>query len=190
MTSGALALVAGSDHTCVLLAGGVSCWGHDNMDQLGSAATANTATPVAVTGNAGAIDISASDYSTCVLDANGAVKCWGAPLGPFTATTWTPMNLASLMPGGYVHMCGITRAGALLCWGSNQDGELGDGTHSGTGPIGPAGFSVLSAVAGEEHTCALTTTGSMMCFGRNDMYQLGSMRGTPANYTPAAVPGF
>lgn len=190
VTSGALAVVTGADHTCVLLTSGASCWGHNDMGQLGSAAAGSTATPVAVPGTGGAVDISASDSSTCVLDATGAVKCWGAPLGPFNATTWTPMNLVSLMPGGYVHMCGITKAGALLCWGSNADGELGDGTHNGTGPITPAGFSVVSAVAGEEHTCALTTNGSMMCFGQNDTYQLGSLRGPPASYTPAAVVGF
>jgi alpha-tubulin suppressor-like RCC1 family protein len=190
ITSGALALVAGTSHTCVLLASGVSCWGQDNNDQLGSAATTNTATPVAIPGTAGAVDISASDNSTCVLDATGAVKCWGAPLGPYNATAWTPAGLRSLMPGGYVHMCAITQSGALSCWGGNLDGELGDGTHNGTGPTGPAGISAVSAAAGQDFTCVRTIPYGMTCFGVNSDFQLGSTRATPDTYTPAPVAGF
>jgi alpha-tubulin suppressor-like RCC1 family protein len=191
VTSGALQITAGSAHTCVRLASGVSCWGSNAMGVLGSAATGSTATPVAVPGTAEAVDIAASGTNTCALDANGAVKCWGSGIGPFTATTWTPVGLAALFPGGVYHMCGITKTGGVLCWGSDLEGELGDGTNSGgTGPLGPMGVTAVSVGTGDEFTCSMSATNTVTCWGLNDDFQLGNTKSTPNTYSPTVVSGF
>ena len=55
LSAGVIALEAGDDHTCALLAGGgVDCWGYSNYGQLGTGDTSNRDTPTGVTGlNAG-----------------------------------------------------------------------------------------------------------------------------------------
>ena len=57
--------------------------------------------------------------------------------------------------GGASHTCGVSVDGEAYCWGSNADGQLGDGTgiDSNT-PVGVAGeFAFRSISAGQTHTC-------------------------------------
>lgn len=83
----------------------------------------------------------------CRRTTEGRLWCWGATahdkLGvdaepsPNGWTTIQPLplevpGLVGVMGGaaGYDHTCALT-AGAVLCWGSNSDGQLGDGTAGG-----------------------------------------------------------
>jgi alpha-tubulin suppressor-like RCC1 family protein len=65
--------------------------------------------------------------------------CWGqnfyGEVGD--GTTATQRNNPTLVSGGVAfakltagsyYTCGLTAAGVAYCWGSNGDGELGDGT--------------------------------------------------------------
>ena len=74
------------------------------------------------------------------------------------------------------HTCAVRRvSGAVLCWGLNQNGQLGDGTKvSHTTPVassGLVGATVLAAGAG--HTCAAIAGGAVQCWGANSQGQLG-----------------
>ncbi len=184
------AIAAGDEHTCALTAKGQAlCWGRNDFGQLGDGTTASRNTPAPVSGlDTGVLAIAAGSNHTCAITAGGAAHCWGhnngGQLGDGTATNrLTPTPVSGLgtgvaaITGGYKHSCALTEAGAALCWGDNDSGQLGDSTKTDRPtPVPVSGLSsgVAAIDAGLLHSCALTATGAMLCWGANDDYQLGN----------------
>ncbi|MGE5145090.1 MAG: RCC1 domain-containing protein, partial [Acidobacteriota bacterium] len=90
--------------------------------------------------------LAAGQDHTCAFDAVGVV-CWGSnssgqlgqPAAPFNGHGYpirasVPVTLVSLTAGGE-HTCGLTASGAAYCWGSNSNGQLGNGSIGGTNPV-------------------------------------------------------
>lgn len=78
---------------------------------------------------------------------------------------------------GRSHACAITTSGAVTCWGSNADGQLGDGTRERRlTPVAVVGLSsgFVAVDAGAAHTCALRIDGLLKCWGANAVGQLGN----------------
>jgi alpha-tubulin suppressor-like RCC1 family protein len=76
---------------------------------------------------------------------------------------------------GRSHSCALRRNGVVLCWGSNDFGQLGDGTMTGRPDPQPV-TGLTDAIAlslGAEHSCALRAGGPVSCWGRNNYGQLG-----------------
>jgi alpha-tubulin suppressor-like RCC1 family protein len=106
---------------------------------------------------------------TCALSDSGEVKCWGGnetgQLGNGkTKTSKTPVNVSGLASGvtaiaaGAFHTCALTTDGAATCWGSNNQGQLGDGSKKDRhAPVQVTGLTseVIAIAAGSAHTCAL-----------------------------------
>lgn len=217
LATGVTSVSAGSHHTCAVTAdGAATCWGSNFFGQLGNGATSrsNEPTPVDVAGLAsGVAAISAGDGHTCALMTAGTVKCWGAGGSPGDGTgelATTPVDVCAVganapcsagndnlltgvvaISAGWNHTCALTDAGGLKCWGTNQRGELGDGTTSSPYvPVEVSGLdSGVSAVAsGSEYTCALMSSGAMKCWGINSLGQLGDGT-TTSRSLPADVSG-
>ena len=76
---------------------------------------------------------------------------------------------------GRRHSCALLDGGVLKCWGTNERGQLGDGTTTGRSqPTAVTGLGDVADVAlGSEHTCARTTDGKVWCWGQNDSEELG-----------------
>lgn len=77
---GVTQIAIGGDHTCVVVGGGVRCWGFGPNGQLGDGTKTQiqnySATSVMLTGT---VDNAASGVShTCAHLTNGTVWCWGA----------------------------------------------------------------------------------------------------------------
>ena len=135
-------------------------------------------------------NVAAGSYHTCALTQGAAAYCWGydgsgqlgegATNGPFGSDTVTigrlvPTRVAGgvrfqFVTGGWYHTCGLTPADEAYCWGSNYQGELGNG--SGTIRRAPVpvlgGMTFRDLSAGVYYTCALTASGAAYCWGGAD----------------------
>jgi alpha-tubulin suppressor-like RCC1 family protein len=201
---GPQSLTAGDAYTCALTAaGGAKCWGNNADGQLGDGSIDHRLTPVEVSGLVSGVSaISADNFHTCAVTASGGAKCWGdnrdGQLGDGTTTPrFTPTSVSGLGSGvqaivaGIDHTCALTSAGGVKCWGSNGDGQLGDGTTSQRlTPVDVSGLTAgVSGIAtGNRMSCAVTSAGVAKCWGANDLGQLGDGTTTP-RLTPVDVSG-
>jgi alpha-tubulin suppressor-like RCC1 family protein len=201
----AQAITAGTDHTCALLTDGrVSCWGSNSSGQLGTGMnTPNRSTPSApinLQGSGRAKVISAGGSHTCALHTDGTIACWGynlyGQLGDGGTNNQFSTHDVVWMPGGSTaiavttgldHTCALKGDGAMVCWGRNHYGQLGDASttqRTSAVTVGvPAGTKAIAIDAGRFHTCALLSGGSVTCWGDNYHGQLGLDPTTTAQLT-------
>ncbi len=148
-------IAAGALQTCGLTSAGVAyCWGTNTTAQLGDGTTTDRLSPTPVAGGLtfASIQIAHNNQRlghACGVTRDGLVYCWGedtngqtgaAPdalcdagiTGP-VACNRSPVQVkgvsgAVAVQPGLAHTCAIFNTGTLMCWGENQEGELGDGT--------------------------------------------------------------
>ncbi|CAN5896529.1 hypothetical protein BH24GEM1_BH24GEM1_01920 [soil metagenome] len=110
-------------------------------------------------------------------------------LDPAMAVSALAVTFSQVNAGG-THSCALVADGRAFCWGSNSNGQLGDGTLTRrTTPVAVAGrlrFAQISA--GARHTCAVTTDNRAYCWGDNGSGRLGEGGGVD-RWTPTAVAG-
>lgn len=191
-------------HSCALTPDGVAyCWGYNRFGQVGNGSTANEPTPFPVLGGLAFLTLRSGYMRSCGIAADGAVYCWGrggyAQIGDPAATLETcsglpcstiPRRLQSSLSfssvsTGAMHSCAVTAAGEALCWGWNEEGQLGNGTRDSVVTPTPVagGLAFLEVSAGQGHSCGLAGDGAGYCWGHNEDGRLGT--GTTA---PSMVP--
>lgn len=77
---------------------------------------------------------------------------------------------------GQDHGCGIDAAGAVNCWGTGNQGQLGTGVESDQqlSPVGAAAGPYVQVVVGAAFTCARTAAGQADCWGSNSNGETGT----------------
>jgi len=182
-----VALAAGLRSTCGLRDDDVvMCWGVGARGAIGdgrSAVARALATGVAAT------QIAVSERHSCAITPTGDVTCWGdnrrGQLGDGTTSsrvtpskvmrTWGTAGALELAVGAD-HSCLRTDAREVYCWGSNEEGQLGDGTFDQRSIPTRALTGASKLDAGAQHTCAILEPNQndlVQCWGANTFGQLG-----------------
>jgi alpha-tubulin suppressor-like RCC1 family protein len=206
-------------HACALVKGGrVFCWGSNLFGETGSppttqacgaSATPCLTTPTEVAGVEHAVAVRAGYYSTCALEQDGSVWCWGqnqaGQLGSATGMGTagpqpTPSKVglpagvtAKAIDVGYVFACALDTAGALHCWGDDTYGELGAAVDGGASAspvrVAATGSSFAAVSTGlDPHACALLQgNGQVVCWGENHLGALGHDPATDPTCPPSDV---
>ncbi len=144
---------AGGFESCSVAFNEGWCWGENQYGQLGNGSFDGGTEPAEMTIGSALGTIELSNKNTllafgCALGSDNALYCWGAnqfgQLGVGSAAMETctfvenffpcspePVQVSgtwSAVTVGREHVCAIDFDGALYCWGSNGDGQFGDGT--------------------------------------------------------------
>lgn len=185
--SGAVQVAVGVAHSCALTEdGAVYCWGNNDDYQLGSTTVSGVGADL-VSAVGGATEIGAGARFTCARLDTGSVKCWGnndytqVRSDPFTSMPRSvPFSVSGISDAQHISVgadfaCAIRTSGAVVCWGRNDRGQLGDGTTStNDSPQSVDGITDAVAIAsGAAHTCALRESGDVYCWGDDQHGQLG-----------------
>ncbi|HEU4411260.1 MAG TPA: hypothetical protein VFS43_38770 [Polyangiaceae bacterium] len=195
----AVEVTLGQRHGCARRAGGAAaCWGSNDFGQLGDGTTSSHGLPAAVVGLSDASSLSAGAFFTCARLSDGSAACWGDNSsgqlghGVNAGLRSSPVEVVGLkdvveLAPGWFHACALRANGRVACWGSNGNGQLGDGTNASRPVHGPVhGLDdALAVSSGFDHTCALRAGGDALCWGGNDNGQLGTGDTTPS---PVPVP--
>jgi alpha-tubulin suppressor-like RCC1 family protein len=182
----ATALAVGAVHSCARRQdGSLWCWGSNEDDAVGDGSGMNRSRPVQVVGT-GVASFALGHSHTCAVTSGGGLLCWGSnqdgQLGDGTFTSHpTPLPVSGLSSGvtaaaaGGHHTCARRSDGTVSCWGSNFNGQLGDGTTDDRPVPGPVlGLTGVSVpLAGAWHSCAIKTDGTLWCWGWDGFGQLG-----------------
>jgi alpha-tubulin suppressor-like RCC1 family protein len=151
-------VAAGQRSTCALTrTGSVYCWGANEVGQLGTGAANATPnpSPIIVSNLDDAKSIWMGADHACALRETGAIVCWGAggrgqlgdgkprPDGgaqPSLVVVSGVQNAVNVGTGWY-HSCAPTKTNAVLCWGANERGQLGNGSvTSELSPVAVSGY--------------------------------------------------
>jgi alpha-tubulin suppressor-like RCC1 family protein len=153
----AIAISAGTDHTCAILDDDtVRCWGDGAYGALGDGTTTNLAdTPSTTPDRVGAVNlglgrtaiaISAGGHYTCAILDDHSVRCWGQ---------------GTLGRLGYPTLDSLGNQASILDPSATVPVDLGPGR------------TAIAISAGIDHTCARLDDGTVRCWGNGANGELG-----------------
>jgi alpha-tubulin suppressor-like RCC1 family protein len=202
----AIAISAGSFHTCALMSDGtIRCWGSNEQGRLGNGTYDDSFAPTDVYGITSATVIDTGGQHNCALLRDNTIRCWGGndtgQLGDGTTTSSAVpvmsavgLSNAIAVSAGNQHTCALDQGGTVWCWGDNRSGQLGQppSDHSSV-PVPLDGLAPAHSIStGRAHTCAILDKadfGAVACWGSNSEFQLGATTSSMTSSTPVGVQG-
>ncbi|HTL33198.1 MAG TPA: hypothetical protein VL326_08740 [Kofleriaceae bacterium] len=190
----AIEVVTGRAFTCVRdNTGMASCFGNDNVGQLGDGGGADSVAPVLLPRPS--TDLSAGTNHACTIDAQRAY-CWGDNSqgqsgNGRTQQVESPVAVAGMIDtdeikAGGDKSCLIATNNDLYCWGYNGYGDLGTGDTVDRDAPALIASNIIKVDFALFAACAVTGTGTK-CWGENAFGELAD--GTTTSHmtpTPAA----
>jgi len=206
--SGVKSVKAGCTHGLALKTDGtIRAWGENSFGQLGNGTSGpgtDSDLPVRVQ-----IDnvraISAGCDHNLALKENGTVWAWGYNLrgqlgnGTSGIDENAPVKVANIGNGakgiaaGYDFSLALMQDGTVRSWGSDSDGQLGNGSDPSRDTPGPvSNLSNVKAIASDSeaiHALVLSNGGTVKSWGSNEYGQLGNGANLPGAdaTTPARI---
>ena len=181
----------GGHHTCMLLDNGsLSCWGEDWNGQIGHGHYGgwwDTPHEYVSLGTNAAVTVVTGIHHTCAIADDETLWCWGqntnGQLGTGDYDRRTSPTQIQLPPGRspvsvtamFDTTCVVLDNGSGMCWGLNNEGNLGDGTYNDRNEptpitILPENRSLVALALGPSHTCGILDDGLVSCWGGNNNY--------------------
>ena len=193
-------------HTIARMTDGtLQAWGHDGWGQLGHGhygGQHNSPKPVSMPFGRTALHAETGMQTSCAVMDDQSLWCWGRndPFGQVGNNNSTgdevsvPMHIpipnnqsVIALAGGTNFWCIILEDRSGMCWGSNTNGQLGNGVSTGHGAnaswsntapepitILPQNRSLAAISTGQLHVCAILDNGSVVCWGGNNHGQIGN----------------
>lgn len=195
---------AGSAHTCGIAdTRQVYCWGWNGHGQLGNGSIEDERFAKTLVVNPPTVDswkaIHAGTEHTCAIAGTDDLYCWGRNdfgqvgngqtsraevlpnlvFNPSDVTRWKSVDAEQY------NTCGIANNSRIYCWGSNSNGQLGNGESGETmnkkiptlvvNPNSVSSWKIVSV--GAFHACGLSNNDMLYCWGSNGEGQLGDITG-------------
>jgi tripartite motif-containing protein 71 len=196
--------------------GTVRAWGNNTFGQLGDGTENNSFVPVPVRGLSGVTAIAAGGDHSLALLSDGTVMAWGNneygqlgignDTGPEECVSHKVCSKTPVIVSGLSEVTAIAAAGeqsyallkdgTVVAWGSNDEGQLGDGTNEGPEmckvsplvyeqpcskqPTAVDGLSNVTAIAAGRHefALALLENHTVMAWGASSQGRLGDGKAT------------
>lgn len=172
--------------------GSIVGWGSDSYLQLRNISNGGyfVLTPTEIGSYTDVVDVKMSFHSTCILNTNGDVYCWGyrsyGIIGDgsegvadpaYTAIPHHVTTGVQKIVAGTTTFCALTITNTVRCWGRNLRGEAGP-NHANelnvATDIPNWGSSVEDISMSHEHMCAIYTSKVVKCSGINTRAELGN----------------
>ncbi|MFZ1086587.1 MAG: InlB B-repeat-containing protein [Terracidiphilus sp.] len=179
-----VAVMGGEQHNFALKSDGtVWAWGDNSHAQLGNGTTANSSTPVQVSGLTSIVKLGGRGYHSVAVKSDGTVWTWGwdeyGALGngvdDANIDYLVPIEVAGvtnpiLVTSGFQFSVALMQDHTLMAWGNNLEGEIGDGTTTNRlAPVTVPGIDqVVWVSAGWTHVVAIRADGTVWVWGANN----------------------
>ena len=187
--NGMVQVAAGDDFSLALRGdGSVWAWGHNSSGQLGDGTTAEKDMAEQLPGLKGLVTrLIAGVHAGYAITTGGALLAWGDNSGGqlgsgsssgFTATPAPVPGLAGVTQVASSAFTTLAVAGpahTMWAWGTNLNGESGDGTTTAHySPEQTSLTGVSQVAAGRVVSAAVLSSGTLMTWGENTAGELGT----------------